>query len=101
MYININNCNKTFNKNDHSSLCYDLIITHHKLKEIVIFRVISIITVRQTCLEMLSTSLLINVSLGSHNVRQPRAAQASEARLYIYNLYLCNELIEKIAMHRK
>ena len=55
-------------KNDDSSLCYDAIITHQKLKKItnfVIVRVISIITVRLTYLEMLSIIYLINMSLGA------------------------------------
>ena len=44
-------------KNDDSSLCYDVIITHQKflkLINLVIFRAISIITVGQMYLEMLS-----------------------------------------------
>ena len=52
-------------KNDGSSLCYDVIITHQKnlkLTNLMIFRVISIITVRQTYLKMLFPLLLINVS---------------------------------------
>ena len=43
-------------KNDGSSLCYDVIIINQnflKLKNLVIFRAISIITVGQTYLEML------------------------------------------------
>ena len=38
-------------KNDDSSLCYDVIITHQKLTNLVIFRAISILTVGQMYLE--------------------------------------------------
>ena len=51
-------CDTTIIKNDDSSLCYDVIITHQKfckLTNLVIFRVISIIRVGQTYLEMLSS----------------------------------------------
>ena len=41
-------------KNDDSPLCYDAIIIQQKLKN-EIFRVISIITVKQTDVEMLPT----------------------------------------------
>ena len=44
-------------KNNDSSLCYDVIITHQNFKNLinlVIFRAISIITVGQTYLGMLS-----------------------------------------------
>ena len=44
-------------KNDDSSLCYDVIITHQKifkLTNLVIFRAISIITVGHAYLGMLS-----------------------------------------------
>ena len=42
-------------KNDDSSLCYDVIITHQKLTNFENFRAISIIAVRLTYLEMLSS----------------------------------------------
>ena len=41
-------------KNDDSSLCYDVIITHQKLTILVIFRAISIVTGGQMYLEMSS-----------------------------------------------
>ena len=44
-------------KNDDSSFCYDVIITHKKISKLtnlMIFRVTSILTVRQTYLEMSS-----------------------------------------------
>ena len=49
--------NQLSSKNDDASLCYDVIITHQKLKIHLFcdFSVISIITIRQTSLEMLST----------------------------------------------
>ena len=40
--------------NDGSSLCYDVIITNQNLKNLVIFRAISIMTVGQAYLGMLS-----------------------------------------------
>ena len=78
-------------KNDDSSLCYDVIIMHQKnfkLTNLVIFRAISIMTVGQAYLGMLSPIQLINGdhrrpkgASGGHKVSSSRAAQASEAAL--------------------
>ena len=70
-------------KKDDSSLCNDVIIT--------VFRIISILTLRQTYLEMLRISLIINQcdprrpkrASGGHKVSACFAAQASGARCYI------------------
>ena len=83
-------------KNDDSSLCYGLIIKLQKLKIdkltiLVIFRAISIITVRQMYLEMLSPIYSIN---GDH--RRPKgasggsAAQRKQAKRTCYGIKLQN-----------
>ena len=76
-------------KNDDSSLYYDVIFTHKNFTDFVIFRVISIITVRQTYLEVLSTLYLINVSLGALrtplvDTKCPPAAQRKQAKRACY-----------------
>ena len=86
-------------KNDDSSLCYDVIITHQKILKLinlVIFRTISIITVGQTYLEMLSPLYLTNVTPGDRreplaDTNCPPAAQRKQAKraciyIYIYRL---------------
>ena len=60
-----------------------------KLANFVIFRVISIITLRQMYLEMLSTIYLINVDLGAQrappvDALRPPAAQHKQAKPLVY-----------------
>ena len=87
-------------KNDDSSLCQDVIITHPKILKLtnfVIFRVISIITVGQTYLEMLSPNQCDprrpKVSSGGHKV------SASRAYIYIYILGCSKKFRLNLMMH--
>ena len=78
-------------KNDDSSLCYDVIIASKILKidKFDDFRVISIITVGQTYLEMLFSLQLINVTLCAQtaplaDTNCPPAAQHKQGKPACY-----------------
>ena len=80
-------------KNNDSSLCYDVIITHQNLK-FDTFGDFSCGIDYSRCTDVFRDviSLIIiqcdprrpNVSFDGHNVSASRAAQSCEARLYIY-----------------
>ena len=80
-------------KNDYSSLCYDVIITHQKFKIDKFGDFSSDIDYNsRTDILRDAISLIMNQcdsrrpkgASGGHKVSASRAAQASEARLYIY-----------------
>ena len=81
----------------HSVMTSSLRIKISKLTNFVIFRVISILTLRWTYLEMISPLLLTNLTSrqpkgasGGQKVSDSRAAQTSEARLY--TIYIRREI---------